>query len=75
MKTREQEEYIAGLISKYKRKKLKYEPKKFTTTDYMRNCIYWIDEYEADRADIGRLKSVIDALQIHLNDIKTKHSI
>lgn len=48
-------------------------PKEYKKTDYMRNCIYWIEEFIEDRADIEKLRSVTTALQVHLSEIRQKY--
>lgn len=82
MKTAEQEKYVAEIIGKrkvpsktYRDRRIKHTdvPAETKKTDYMRNCIFWIDEFIEGRTDADRLNSAINALQVHLNDLRKEY--
>lgn len=73
MKTAKQAEYVSKLI-KAKSRENKIEPlKKMQTTDYMRNCIFWIDEFIAGRSNKEKLNSALESLQMHIDKIIVEH--
>lgn len=82
-RTLEQEQYISELLKKknYPKKlgrprkvkretPTKWNEPKTSRTDYMRNCIFWIDEFLAGRTDREKLNNVLNSLQAHINTIR-----
>lgn len=42
-------------------------------TFYMRNCIFWIDEYEKGACTKEKFDSAIRSLKLHINKIELKY--
>ena len=73
-KTQAQIDYCNGLIKRYKRKK-RHVATKTITTNYMSNCIFWIEEYLAGRTDKASCEKSIAHLEQHIQKLKIELKI
>ena len=76
--TKEQKEYCDSILGRRPRRKEKVitktsEPKITTREEYMKNCLYWINEYLEGRANKEMLKTASFHLTNYCDEILNPH--
>jgi len=74
-KTKKQQEFYNSFLPKHHSVKLKIETKLIPEqkiTDYMKNCIYWIEQYFEGNADYSKYWSATESLKNHIKECHKK---
>ena len=68
--TKAQQDFRDSILKKGKKEKSPISPPKaITRNEYMNNCMFWINEYEAGRTTKERFLKAIGILRDHCNQI------
>lgn len=68
-RTKEQQEVYDSFLPKRYKKKEKSLIKIMSRTEYMNNCIFWLNEYYAKRCDKSRAISAAENLKKYCEEI------
>ena len=69
IKTKEQQEYYDSFLPKKYKKKEKELMKIMSRTEYMNNCIFWLNEYYQKRCTKERVVLAARHLKIYCEEI------
>jgi Holliday junction resolvase RusA-like endonuclease len=73
MKTEKQKEFCKALINKGRFKTVKRDVitenvVECKITDYMHNCVYWIEQHLAGNVSYEKFSDAMKSLQVHINE-------